>query len=265
MRPKRVTSPRDAVAIFDRAVQERALAVLSLQDGDAWLTFKSRFLERDPNQRFFVLDYQSADDEPLPPISPGQFLGVSLRQKSHKLLFATVVEAKGRFVLDDKTAVPAVRYRWPDSITELQRRAYFRTPVPADLTLLASMWPGGVGARSSAQTSTLGVTTGELADLSCGGALVRLHKPNPPDWPPEHTLGMEVHLPDGHTPILCDVIFRGMRPEPSGALCAAIQFGGLEISVDGRVVLQRLANAVQSLHRRGLSTIRSGRRDDSAP
>ena len=31
MRPRRVTAPRDAVAIFDRAVQERALAVLSLQ------------------------------------------------------------------------------------------------------------------------------------------------------------------------------------------------------------------------------------------
>ena len=265
MRPRRVTAPRDAVAIFDRAVQERALAVLSLQEGDAWLTFKSRFLERDPNQRFFILDYQPVEDEPLPVVTPGQFLGVSLRQKSHKLLFATVVEAKGRFVLDDKTAVPAIRYRWPDSFTELQRRAYFRTPVPADRTFLASLWPGGTRARSNAQTSTLGVTTGELADVSCGGALIRLHKPTPPDWPPEHTLGIEVQLPGGHAPILCDVIFRGMRPEPSGALCAAIQFVGLEISVDGRLVLQRLADAVQSLHRRELPTIRSGRRDDSPP
>jgi hypothetical protein len=131
------------------------------------------------------------------------------------------------------------------------------------MTFLASLWPGGARARGDAQNSPLGVTTGELADLSCGGALIRLHKPNPPDWPPEHTLGLEVQLPDGHTPVLCDVIFRGIRPEPSGALCAAIQFIGLEISVDGRLVLQRLANAVQALNRHGLTEFRSGRRGES--
>lgn len=259
MKPRRLITPHDAAQIFDRAVHERALAVLTLQDGHLWQTFKSRFLERDPRGRFFVLDYQPVDTTPLPPVAPGQYLGVSFRQRSRKLLFATVVEAKGHFVLDDKTTVPAVRYRWPDSVTELQRRAYYRTPVPPGTTLLASLWAGGTAARASAQGSTLQVSTGELADLSCGGALIRLHQTQRPDWPDEHTLGLEVQLPDGRPPITIDVRYRGARPDENGILNAAVQFVGLEINADGRAVLQRLANSVQRLHRLGLAGERGGR------
>ncbi len=254
MRPRRLVSPRDAATIFDRAVQDRALAVLTLQEGSNWLSFKSRFLERDAKSRFFVLDYQGFDNEPLPALTPGQYLGVSFRQKSRKLLFATVVEAKGHFILDEKDSVPAVRYRWPDSITELQRRAYYRTPIRDDMTLLVSLWPGGLRERGDAQTSALQVTTGELADLSCGGALVRLHQPAPPDFSPSQTLGVELQLPDGRTPIVLDALYRGARSDESGTLSAAIQFVGLELSVDGRLVLQRLANSVQRLHRLSFAT-----------
>jgi c-di-GMP-binding flagellar brake protein YcgR len=249
MRPRRLVSPRDAAAIFDRAVHDRSLAVLTLQDGSDWRSFKSRFLERDAKNRFFVLDYQAFDNEPLPTLTPGQYLGVSFRQKNRKLLFATVVEAKGHFILDEKTSLPAVRYRWPDSITELQRRAYYRTPVRDDMTLLVSLWPGGLRARGDAQTAALRVATGELADLSCGGALVRLHQQAPPDFAPNQTLGVELQLPDGRAPLVVDALFRGARSDEAGTLSAAIQFIGLELSVDGRRVLQRLANSVQRLHR----------------
>lgn len=252
MKPRRLLAPREAADIFDRAVQEHALAVLTLQDGTQWQTFKSRFLERDPRGRFFVLDYLPNDDEPLPALAPGQYLGVSFRQRSRKLLFATVVEAKGHFLLEDKRSIPAVRYRWPDSLTELQRRAYYRTPVPPGTHLLVHLWPGGVQARGSAQATSLQVTVGELADLSCGGALARLQQTERPDWLDQQTLGAEIHLPDGRPPVLIDVRFRGVRADETGVLLAAIQFVGLELSLDGRAVLQRLANSVQRLHRLGL-------------
>lgn len=252
MKPRRLLAPRETAEIFDRAVQEQALAVLTLQDGVEWHTFKSRFLERDPRGRFFVLDYLPVNDEPLPALAPGQYLGVSFRQRSRKLLFATVVEAKGHFLLDAKQSVPAVRYRWPDSLTELQRRAYYRTLVPHDTHLLVHLWPGGVQARGSAQATSLQVAAAELADLSCGGALARLQQSERPDWRDQQTLGAEIHLPDGRPPVLADVRFRGIRADDNGVLLAAIQFVGLELSVDGRTVLQRLANAVQRLHRLGL-------------
>ncbi len=252
MKPRRILAPRDAAEIFDYAVQERALAVLTLQEEGAWHTFKSRFLERDPSAHFFVLDYQPVEGESLPPLAPGQYVGVTFRQKSRKVLFATVVEAKGHFVLDDRTTVPAVRYRWPDSMTELQRRSYYRTPVPEGTTLLVSLWPGGITARANAQASTLQVATGDLADLSAGGALVRLHQAAPPPWLDGEVLGAQMQLPDGRPPVLLDARFRGSRPDGSGTPSAALQFVGLEMTVDGRLLLQRLAGSVQRLHRQSM-------------
>jgi len=263
MRPRRLVAPREATNIFDDAVRQRALAVLTLQEGHDWVTFKSRFLERDPSGRFFVLDYQPIGSTPLPTLSEGQYTGVSFRHKSRKVLFATIVEATGHFVLDDKTSVPAVRYRWPTSMTELQRRAYHRTPVPSGMTLLVGFWPGGSAARPDAQASPLQITTGDLVDLSCGGALVRLHKASQPDWVDGQTLGLELQLPDGKPPVVIDGRYRGLRYEESGALSAGVQFIGLEMLPEGRVVLHRLSNAVQRLYRMG--TPETGRRGRTAP
>ncbi|MBN2447548.1 MAG: hypothetical protein JXO22_12520, partial [Phycisphaerae bacterium] len=94
MKPRRVVAPDEALAIFDLAVREHALAVVSIQDGPNWLTFKSRFLERDANRRFFVLDYQPQDVQSIPPLTPGQYAGLSFRHRSRKVMFSTVVEAR---------------------------------------------------------------------------------------------------------------------------------------------------------------------------
>ena len=255
MKPRRVVAPHDASEIFDRAVRERALAILTLQDGNDWITFKSRFLERDRQGRFFVLDYDSPIGEALPPLSPGQYVGVSFRQKSRKILFATIVEAKGQFVLDDQRTIDAVRYRWPESMTELQRRSYYRTPVPTDMSLAVTLWAGGITGREQAGSAAL---SGGLADLSCGGAMVRLDRPMATPWAEEELLGVEVNLPDGRAPILVDARYRGGREEEPGRFGVAIQFVGLELTPDGQLVLERLAGCVQRLHRMGIA---SGRGD----
>jgi c-di-GMP-binding flagellar brake protein YcgR len=235
--------------IFDQAVREQALVVLTLQDDHGWQTFKSRFLERDANHRFFVLDFQAHEDETLPDISPGQYIGVSFRYKSRKIMFSTVIEAKGRYVLDDQTSIAAIRYRWPQSMTELQRRAYFRTPVPPGTTVAASLWEGGTEARVAAQQGALQLVSGSIVDMSCGGCLVQLSEGNAPSWRENTTLGIELQLPDGKPPIVVNGNFRGARLGEDGTLRIAVQYVGLELSVDGRVILQRLAATIQRLHR----------------
>ncbi|MCK4343115.1 MAG: PilZ domain-containing protein [Phycisphaerae bacterium] len=257
MKPRRVLTPQDTAVIFERAVQERALAVLTLQDGQHWATFKSRFLERDQNGKFFVLDYEPVEGNVLPALTTGQFVGVSFRQKSRKILFATVVEAKGHFACDDKTSITAIRYRWPESITELQRRAYYRTPIPPEMTLFAAVWPGGVTAHQQAQSAQQ-LATGKLVNVSCGGALIDLQKAVPINWNENDQIGIEMQLPDGRPPVLLDARQRGTRQTETGTVGLAIQFIGLEMQPDSRSVLRRLANCVQRLHRLSIS---SGRRD----
>lgn len=261
MKPRRILTQQDAAVIFEEAVRDRALAVLTLQNGTDWQCFKSRFLECDPNRRFFVLDYQPVNNDTLPELGPGQYIGVSFRQHNRKILFATVVEARGHYLFD-RTSVPAVRYRWPEDLTELQRRAFYRTLVPENMTLLATLWPGGAAARTAVQAKTLQAVTGTLADVSCGGALVRLSELAPPAWTEDETLGVELHLADGRPPAVTNACFRGFRNDQLGQLNAAFQFIGLELNVDGRLVLQRLANCVQKLHRLGIA---SGSQDWNRP
>lgn len=258
MKPRRLLAARDAAEVFDRAVQERALAVLTLQDGPGWVTFKSRFLERDPRGHFFVLDHMPVNGDTVPPLSLGQYVGVSFRQCSRKILFSTVVEAKGHFLCDDRTSITAIRYRWPDSMTELQRRAYYRTPVPPEMTLSATLWAGGVSARERVQAAGAGLLTGDLADISCGGTLIHLRGAETNNWSDGDLFGLEVQLPDGRPPAVLDARYRGTRPDEPASTGVAFQFIGLELTVEGRLLLQRLAACIQRLHRLGIA---SGRRD----
>jgi c-di-GMP-binding flagellar brake protein YcgR len=252
MNLRRRLTQESAAQVFGEAVRERALAVLSLRCAQDWRMFKSRFLECDMNQSFFVLDYQAVNEQALPELWPGQCVGVSFRSRNRKVLFATVVEARGHYMLENGS-VPAVRYRWPQAITELQRRAYYRTPVPEGMVLLATLWRGGLAGRAAVQAGSSQLVSGTLANISCGGALVRLNQPVAIDWSEGELLGLEMQLGDHKRPVLLDAYFRGLRQDEANQSGAALQFIGLELSVDGRLVLQRLANVVQNFHRRAIT------------
>jgi len=260
MKPRRILTLEESTAVIEQAVQQNALAVLTVHEADRWHVFKSRFLEHNSARGFVVLDYQPTHGITPPPLVCGQYAGVSFRHKSRKIMFATVVQARGRYLLDGKTSIPAVRYRWPEMLTELQRRAYYRTPVPPQMRIVANVWPGGAAARAPTQRAPLSVRSGEALDLSCGGTLIRLGQLEAPGWSENQTLGIELHLPDGQPPLVLDAYFRGTRYDQHNNLCAAIQFVGLELSPDGRNLLQRLAKCVQKLHRVALANELKDRR-----
>lgn len=250
MKPRKILAADETAQLIDLAVREHALAVLNVSLGDTWVTYKSRFLERDPARGFVVLDFQPTHGN-VPPdaVQPGQYVGISFRHKSRKIMFASVLEARGKYMLNGGEAMPAARYRWPESLIELQRRAYYRTPVPGGVVLQVGLWRGGIGARSEAQRTPNGILSGEAVDLSCGGVLVRAAADTlPPAWTDNQTLGIELHIPDGRPPLMMNGYYRGVRQD-DGGLHVATQFVGLEISPDGRSVLHRLARCVQRFHR----------------
>lgn len=254
MKTRRETQTSETAQIFDQAVRERALAVVTIHDGRDWITYKSRFLERDPARQFFVLDHRDEHDCPHPTAAPGHYVGISLRHRSRKVMFATVIEARGHYQIESGEKIPAVRYRWPDSTAEFQRRAYHRTELPENTNLLVSLWPGGIAARQSAQRSTLQVVNGRLADISCGGTRIVLSQDSPPDWSESQTLGLEIQLEDGGAPIQLDAHYRGVRPDSAGKPAIAVQFVGLELSDQGRSILTRIAGLVQRYHRQGIAS-----------
>lgn len=248
MRPPRLLDPDETAEILEESVHDNALAVLSIQRRGTWRLFKSRFLENDPKRRYFVLDSQETHGASPPELQPGEYVGVNVRYRSHKLLFSTVVEARGKFLLDEGRSIPAVRYRWPQAVTEMQRRAYHRTPVPAGTCVPVNLWRGGVPDFDSETPDPTSVIAGQALDISCGGMLVRTPLPRPPQWPDDQLLGAELHLPDGRLPIRLNASFRAARMNDAGGACIAIQFLGLEMSADGRSILQRLSRCVQRFH-----------------
>ncbi len=247
MRPPRLLAADEAAQIIEWSVQDNALAVICTQSDANWTTFKSRFLEHDPRRRFVVLDYQETHGTTPPDLIQGQYVGISVRHRSHKLMFATIVEARGKFVLEDGTSIQAVRYRWPESVTELQRRAYNRTLVPRTTLLPVQLWSGTANLTAARPES---VVVGNALDISCGGCLLRADAAALPDWCEDQTVAAELALPDGRPPLLVHAAYRGVRREDSRP-CIAIQFVGLEVSADGRAALQRLARCVQRFHRMG--------------
>ncbi|MBL8877810.1 MAG: PilZ domain-containing protein [Phycisphaerales bacterium] len=249
MRPRHLIVPQETRDIFDAAVAAQTLATVSVQCAGDWRSFKARFLERDPRDRFFVLEYEPGAEAALPPIVAGQYAGISFRHKSRKILLASVIEARGKFVFDDNRTVSAIRLRWPQSLTELQRRAYDRTPIPEGERVLATMWAGGQQARAAAQSAEKNLLAGSVIDLSCGGALIRVQTTTLPAWEDNATLGLDIQLPDGRAPISVDARYRGARHDDQGHIAVATQFVGLELSLDGRVVLQRLSRTIQRYNR----------------
>lgn len=254
MRPSRLLTNHKEQEIFDRAVRDSAIALVTIRSEDGWSTFKCRFLERDPQGSYFVLDHQSSAGETLPILSLGQYVGVNFRHGSRKIMFSTVVEAKGKFLMPDNREIAAIRYRWPDALTELQRRAFYRTAVPPGMVLIANLWPGGAERRAEAQRSAGQVVSGQLIDLSCGGALIEVHQQTTPPWTENQTLGIDLQLGDGKPSMAVDGHFKGFRAREGTPSTIAIQFVGFEMSVEGQVNMQRLSHAVQRLHRIGAAT-----------
>lgn len=251
MRPRRILTSRETSEIMQFAADEKTLAVVSLQEGDNWVSFKSHFLERDPRGRFFVLDFQETHGVSPPELGAGQYVGVSFRYKSRKIMFSTVVEARGRYLNGGSQSVPAVRYRWPQTMVELQRRAYHRTLVPSGATLPARVWHGAIHAPPAQRGPVL---VGSSIDLSCGGTLIRVANAADPHWPENATVGVELELPDGRSPLTLSAHYKGARDDTSGATCVAVQFVGLECEPDGRNALQRLARCIQGFHRQTIAS-----------
>ena len=93
MKPRRILTGEETSTILDEAVRQSALAVLTVHQEEGWQMFKSRFLERDPRRRFIVLDYQPTHGTEPTPLASGQYVGLSFRYKSRKVMFAKYAAA----------------------------------------------------------------------------------------------------------------------------------------------------------------------------
>jgi c-di-GMP-binding flagellar brake protein YcgR len=191
---------------FDTAIAKNALAVVSVKKDDGWKVIKSRLLERDSACSCFVLDYQNVNDRPWVQLYKNDQVGISFRSQSKKVLFPSAVKAVGNFRCNSGP-IPAVSYCWPQRAMCLSRRSYYATEIPDDIEMAVKIY--------NAQQQL--VISGFLADLSCGGALIRCTSFDPQVSLDSANLHAEIQVSE-YEPTKVDVINVEKR-KPQGLPC----------------------------------------------
>jgi len=249
----------------DRALAEaigrREIVVLTLRNSGVWLSRKSQFIGMDPPYERVLVACPAFEDgrTGLPSPTPGDCLGVAFRRGHKKCVFSSVVLARGSGRLRSGQLVESLALRWPERIEELQRRVFYRAPVPGNQRIPVTLWHGGATNRPAAGTDERCTYTGMLHDLSAGGLSMIVSK----DQDPRSDGGDAVGLcfqpdPDGLSFVL-DGLLRRATEMPDGTLILGIQFVGLDATEEGRQTLHSLVRIVTRYQRYELQQARLSR------
>lgn len=215
------------------AVQKQSPAVITVPMINRWVTLKSAFVAADPDQELLSLARPSPDDgQPEPNLNPGQSVSVSFRRGHRKCICVTAV-----VTLSESHHRPLLLVRWPDEVLAVQRRAYFRAPVPEGMEVPVRLWRGGRAKRRLVALGKWPSVLGRLTDISAGGMRLDVLASEDPQLQVGEPVAVEF-APLPQVGQLClDANFRHCLPQPTGWVGLGLQFVGLEGSPAGRQML----------------------------
>jgi c-di-GMP-binding flagellar brake protein YcgR len=169
-----IEATRQASVIAD-AIEDFRPAVATWRQGEGWATFETRFVGMDHRAGELTLQYDSGNQE-TPEISNGQHISISFRRGRGRCAFDTVVLGRGRASLGSGQQVSTLRLEYPEELSDLQRRTYYRQQVSASAGIAVNL--SVVDEASSVGTRC---TAGSLLDVSPDGMSIGLSEGC--DWP----------------------------------------------------------------------------------
>lgn len=238
MTPPMNRTATDTEAVLREALKRKTPLTLSYRNAAGWNSLKSRILEVDAaNERFILeppVDHNGRHNQQF---TQDQYLGVAFRRGHKKCLCACVVTS---------TTDDAITLNWPDSIQTLQRRAYFRIPVPESMPTKVLIWPGMVADKPDNPGQDRSTTYANILDISLGGMAVSLPQHDDCPFKPGQTIGCEFHTPT-NTTIAMEAHFKHAEQKPGGHMVLGFQFVGLEHGQEGRDRVRRLMDFTHNL------------------
>ncbi len=176
-----------------------------------------------------------------------QPVGMSFQIDFVKYIFESVIiGVESKVTLGEKGRV---LLELPDKIQKIQRRAYQRQPIPKELNVKVLFWHRGY-------LDTVRINPvdhywqGQLADLSAGGLRVLIEMDKKDRFTIGQVVGLQFTPMYYQKPILAEGHLRYLtEDEDNQILSLGIEFLGLEVSVEGRQILQRLLDTVQEYER----------------
>ncbi len=234
--------------ILNHAIDRSQYCVITSREDGSWNSAKTKFVKaEDAPDRLFIEAVDAGSDHALSYLS-GELVGVNFRRGHRKCLFATTVLGTTSIEDADGSLVNVVELYWPDTMQEMQRRAFQRA-VPTGQHVSVRFWEGGIASRAEGERQSNGIHTGTLVDLSAGGMRILTTDIAPDTFEKGDTIGFSFRPKSRGETIAIDGVFRHLQITADGLASIGIQFIGLECSAEGRHMLAVLADVVAEYHR----------------
>lgn len=225
-------------AFLRQAVEEGLRGTLSsLRDGK-WNILDISITAIDEAGLHFRILSDNTNDISLKNDQP---VGICLQKEFEKYIFescicaAKAVDQTSEFVLE-----------LPEKIEKMQRRAYERQPIPAELNVRATFWHRGY-MHSSKQAPHEDYWQGKLENLSVGGAKIRVGPEQSDAFSTGQLVGVQFTPMCYQKPLLLEGHVRHLDPlAGDGSLTVGVEFLGLEASADGHNMLHRLLDVIDA-------------------
>jgi len=247
----RQAEPRD---ILQAVIGQRVPAIMSYLSDGKWHVAKVRLTGLGANR----LDAEISPSQKPHPVNIciEQPVGVSLKYGYGKLIFETSVLALGPSA--DLASGGAISLAVPNQVGMVQRRNYFRVPVPQTLKVTVCLWhrcrisrlgySQGLSCENRRQDPNR-YWQGRLVDISAGGAQIVVDVAQQPDFRKGQFICLRFTPMPYEMPLMFDAQIRNILPTADGkSICIGLQIVGLEASAEGRRILERLCNVVESYY-----------------
>ena len=232
--------------ILDAVIESKVPAIMSYLSKGKWHVAKVQLKSMGPCKMNFELWPR---ERPCPiNIQIDQPVGLSVKYGYGKIVFDTTVlgfepsadPAKGG------TVVAAV----PTKLEVVERRSYFRVPVPNSMKVIVTMWHRNQMSDTNDQYTPEKYSQGKLVDISAGGTQVALDKQVLPDFKKGQFVTLRFTPLPYEQPIMFNAQIRTILPTTDETqVCYGMQIVGLEASEDGQKTLMRLCNLVEQYYR----------------
>ena len=242
-------------SVLREALDRRTPLVLSFRGPAGWITFPSRLLGLDGNHARLTVELPAEHDQQwTDQLRGGNYLGVAFR-RGHKKCLCTCVVTDGNETRSGRNGRAGLTLRWPKQIQVLQRRNYYRVPVPPNMELKALIWSGGLDRKPENPAQDKTSMYARIRDISLGGMAV--HAPAHEDCPftEGQTVGCEFSTPDNER-ITIEARFRHATCKPNGEKLLGFQFVGLEHGPAGQQCIKQIVGLTRQLTHRRRSPLR---------
>jgi c-di-GMP-binding flagellar brake protein YcgR len=219
-----------------QAVEEGLCGTLSSLHDGKWNVFDVLISTVDEAGIHLHVMSENAENIDLKKDQP---VGICIQKEFQKYIFESCISMA-------QTAAPAAKIilELPDNIQKMQRRAYERQPIPAELNVKATFWHRGY-MHGSKQAPHEDYWQGKLENLSAGGAMIRVGSDQGDAFSTGQLVGVQFTPMSYQKPLLLEGHVRHLHPlTDKEGLTVGVEFLGLEASTDGHNLLHRLLDVI---------------------